>query len=86
MTAIWAWFLASRVGRYCAAALAIVVVLGGVAFKLMAMGRAQERAARAVGKLTAISKRKTSDDKVDAMGAGLRRSKLDGWLRDDGKR
>jgi len=81
-----AWFLATRVGRYCAAVLAIVVVIGGVILKLMAMGRAQERAARAVGKLTAISKRKTSDEKVDAMGAADRQRALDGWLRDDGER
>jgi hypothetical protein len=86
MTAVCAWFLASRVGRYCAAALAIVVVIGGVILKLMAMGRAQERAAQTAGRLKAISKRKASDDKVDAMGASVRERQLDGWMRDDGKR
>ena len=85
MTAIWAWFLASRVGRYCVAALAIVVAIGAVVLKLMAMGRAQERATQTAGRLKAISKRKASDDQVDRMGAGVRRRELDGWMRDDPK-
>lgn len=83
MTAIWAWFLASRVGRYCAAALAIVVIIGGVVLKLMAMGRAQERATQTAGRLKAISKKRASDEEVDQMGAGDRRKSLDGWMRDN---
>lgn len=78
-----AWFLATRIGRYCAAALAIVVVIGGVVLKLMAMGRAQERATQTAGRLKAISKRKASDEEVDRMGAGIRQRELDGWMRDD---
>jgi hypothetical protein len=78
-----AWFLGSRVGRYIVAGLAVAAAVAVAALKLISAGREQERAARTIGKLTAISRKKTSDEKVDAMGAGDRKRELDGWLRDD---
>jgi len=86
MTALWAWFLATRVGRYAAAVLAIVVVLGAAFLQVLAMGRAQQRATQTADKLKAISKRKTSDDEVDRMDAGTRRAELHRWVRDDAER
>ena len=86
MTALWAWFLGTRVGRYVAGALAIAVIGGAAFLQVLAMGRAQQRATDTAGRLKAISSKRGSDDEVDRMDAGARRRELDEWMRDKPKR
>lgn len=82
MSAFWAWLLATRVGRYAAGALAIGAIVGVALLKAFAAGRAQQQASQAADKLKAISKRKTSDEKVDGLEPHVVRGELDRWLRD----
>jgi len=85
MSAFWAWFLATRVGRYAAGVLAIGAIVAVALLKAFAAGRAQQQASQASDKLKAISKKRTSDEKVDELGGDAVRGELDKWLR-DGKR
>ncbi|MCX5569585.1 hypothetical protein [Kaistia nematophila] len=77
-----AWFFTTRVGRYVAAIGALLLILAGLALKLIAMGRAQEQARQAAGKLKAISKRRTSDAEVDQLGAADVDQRMSRWMRD----
>ncbi len=86
MTALWAWFLGTRVGRYVAGALAIAVIVGAALLQVLAMGRAQQRATDTAGRLKAISSKRRSDDEVDRMDASARRRELDDWMRDKPER
>jgi len=86
MSALWAWFLGTRAGRFAAGALAIVVIAGAAFLQALAMGRAQQRASDAADRLKGISNRRASDEAVDRMDAGARRRELDGWMRDKPKR
>lgn len=86
MSALWAWLLGTRVGRYVAGALAIAVIVGAAFLQVLAMGRAQQRATDTAGRLKAISSKRGSDDEVDRMDAGARRRELDDWMRDKPKR
>jgi len=82
MSAVWAWFLSTRVGRYAAGVLAISAIVGVVLLKAFAAGRAQEQARQTAGKLKAISKRRTSDAEVDQLGAADVDDRLSRWMRD----
>lgn len=82
MSALWAWFLGTRVGRYAAGVLAIAAIVGVALLKAFSAGRAQQKASQTAGKLKAISVRRISDDEVDRMDAGARRAELDRWMRD----
>ncbi|MCX5495349.1 hypothetical protein OSH11_11575 [Kaistia dalseonensis] len=82
MSAIAAWFATSRLGRWLAAAGAIALAIGIAVLKLLAMGRAQERATQQKAKLQAISQRKKSDEDVDRMRAADVDQSLRKWMRD----
>lgn len=82
MTGLVAWFLASRGGRMCAAALAIVVVIGGVVLRLLAMGRAQERGAQAHKNEVAAQDRKDLENEIDALGPADLDRRASRWLSD----
>lgn len=86
MTALWAWFLGTRVGRYVSVGLAIAAIVGFAILRVLAMGRAQQRASDTADRLKAISSKRGSDDEVDRMDAGARRRELDDWMRDKPKR
>ncbi|MCX5570638.1 MULTISPECIES: hypothetical protein [Kaistia] len=77
-----AWFFATRVGRYVAAIGALLLILAGLALKLIAVGRGQEQARQAADKLKAISKRRASDAEVDQLGAADVGGRLSRWMRD----
>jgi len=77
-----AWFFTTRAGRFLAAGGALALMLAGFALKLLAMGRAQERASQTASKLKAISKRRGSDAEVDQLGAADVDDRLARWMRD----
>ena len=85
MSALWAWFLATSVGRYAAGVLAIAAIVAVALLKAFSAGRAQQKASQTADKLKAISNKRNSDDQVDRMGVGIRKRELDGWMRDDPK-
>ncbi len=83
MTALWAWLLGTRVGRYAAGALAIVVIAGVALLKAFSAGRARQQASQTADRLKAISNKRASDEDVNRMDAGARQHELDRWMRDD---
>lgn len=82
---MWAWFLTTKAGRYCVAGAAIALAIFAVVLRLLAMGRAQEKATQTQARLKAISQKRTSDEKVDGLGPAAVGRELDKWMR-DGKR
>ncbi|MFI5411281.1 hypothetical protein [Kaistia sp. UC242_56] len=82
MSALWAWFFGTRVGRYAAGVLAIAAIVAVALLKAFSAGRAQQKASQTADKLKAISNKRISDDEVDRMDAGARRDQLGQWMRD----
>ena len=86
MSALWAWFLGTRVGRYVAGGLVIAVIGGLALLRAFSAGRAGQQADQTADRLKAISKKRASDEEVDRMDAGARQRELDRWMRNDVER
>jgi hypothetical protein len=82
MTALWAWFLGTRFGRYAAAVLAIAVIVGAAFFGAIAMGRAQEEAAQARKNEVAAQDRKDLENEIDALDPADLDRRASRWLSD----
>jgi hypothetical protein len=77
-----AWFLATRIGRYCAIGAAIAAALGLAILKAISLGKQQERSRQQADTLEAIRNRNTSDEKVDGLGPDAVRRGVNEWVRD----
>ncbi|MCX5518427.1 hypothetical protein OSH10_08265 [Kaistia defluvii] len=81
-----AWFFATRAGRYIAAGGAFVLVVAGFVLKLLAIGRAQERAAQAHENEVAAQDRKDLENEIDALGPADLDRRASRWLSDARRR
>ncbi|MET4636139.1 hypothetical protein [Kaistia defluvii] len=81
-----AWFFATRAGRYIAASGASLLVVAGFVLKLLAIGRAQERAAQAHRNEVAAQDRKDLENEIDALGPADLDRRASRWLSDARRR
>ena len=77
-----AWFLTTRAGRFLAAGGALALILASFALKLLAMGRAQERAKQAHKNEAAAQDRKDLENEIDALGPADLDRRASRWLSD----
>lgn len=66
-----------------AAAVGFVLALLAAVFKLLAIGRDQERGKQAQAQVAAVKAKKEADDEVDNLGSADIDRELARWMRDD---
>lgn len=77
------WLLGTKFGRYVTAAVALVVLIAGAAWRVFAAGRASAAAKQKETSLENLRERATTDDAINQLSDTTRRHHLREWVRDD---
>lgn len=83
MSAIFGWFISTRVGRWLAAGGAAALAVGLLLLRAFAAGKKVERQAADKASLTNLQARNETDESISIMSPDTRRNQLSGWVRDD---
>jgi len=85
MTAIIAWLMGSKIGRYVASGLLVAGIVGLALWRVFSAGKNAEAAKQLQQSLSNLRTRVKTDDDVSRMSADDRRRELSGWMQRDGK-
>lgn len=82
MVQVAAWFMGTRVGRWCLAAIGLFAAIGAALAKVYSAGKAVQQAKQDEQSVDALRTRAQVDDEVARMPANERASRLKEWSRE----
>lgn len=82
MVSFVGWFLGTRVGRWCLAAIGLLAAIGAALAKVYSAGKAVQQAKQDRQSLDALRTRAQIEDDVARLPANERASRLKEWSRD----